>query len=169
MLTNKELTLFHGTNKLFEKIDLKKSRNKRDFGNGFYTTTLESQAKSWAKNMSIRYGGDGIYVMKFKLKNISDLKIKEFNELDKEWLNMIKINRLKGGIQHDYDIVIGPVADDNTMRTIALYVEGIYDEDMAIKQLRFLKLNNQVSIHTYKAIERLEFIGRYDYNEKIFI
>ncbi|MFW2488771.1 DUF3990 domain-containing protein [Clostridium chromiireducens] len=57
-----------------------------------------------------------------------------------------------GGIQHEYDIVIGPVADDNTMRTVALNVEGIYDEDMAMKQLEFTKSNNQVSLHTVKAI-----------------
>jgi len=119
--------------------------------------------------MFIRYSGDGIYVMKFKLKDISDLKIKEFKGLDKEWLNMIKNNRLNGGIQHDYDVVIGPVADDNTMRTVALYVEGIYDEDMAIKKLKFSKSNNQVSIHTSKALSKLEFIGRDEYDKQIFI
>ena len=144
MLSNNELMLFHGTNKLFDEVDLEKSKNKRDFG-------------------------DGIYVMKFKLKDISDLKIKEFKGLDKEWLNMIKNNRLNGGIQHDYDVVIGPVADDNTMRTVALYVEGIYDEDMAIKQLKFSKSNNQVSIHTSKALSKLEFIGRDEYDKQIFI
>ncbi|MFW2488772.1 DUF3990 domain-containing protein [Clostridium chromiireducens] len=64
MLSNNELMLFHGTNELFDAIDLGKSKNKRDFGKGFYTTTLESQSKSWAENMFIRYGGNGIYVMK---------------------------------------------------------------------------------------------------------
>ena len=119
--------------------------------------------------MFIRYGGDGIYVMKFKLKDISNLNVKEFQGLNEEWLNMIKNNRLSGGIQHDYDVVIGPVADDNTMRTVALYVEGIYDEDMALKQWKFSKSNNQVSLHTSKALSRLEFIGRDEYDKQIFI
>ena len=169
MLSNNELMLFHGTNILFNVVDLEKSKNKRDFGKGFYTTTLELQSKSWAENMFIRYGGNGIYVMTFKLKDISNLQIKEFNGLDEEWLNMIKNNRLNGGIQHNYDVVIGPVADDNTMRTVALYVEGIYDEEMALKQLKFSKSNNQVSLHTSKALSRLEFIGRDDYGKQIFI
>lgn len=165
MLINNELVLFHGTNTVFDKIDLKRSKDKRDFGKGFYTTTLEEQSKSWAQNMFIRYGGSGIYVMKFKLKDISDLKVKEFKGLDEEWLNMIKNNRLNGGIQHDYDVVIGPVADDNTMRTVALYVEGIYNESMAIEQLKFSKSNNQVSIHTIRALSKLEFIGRDEYDK----
>lgn len=169
MLINNEIILFHGTNILFEHIKLNKSKNKRDFGKGFYTTTLETQAKSWAENMFIRYGGNGIYVMKFKLKDIADLKIKQFKGLDEEWLNMIKNNRINGGIQHDYDVVIGPVADDNTMRTVALYVDGIYDQRMAIEQLKFSKSNNQVSIHTEKAISKLEFLGRDEYDAEIFI
>ncbi|ACD53049.1 hypothetical protein ST12_11860 [Clostridium botulinum] len=169
MLINNELVLFHGTNTVFDKIDLKRSKDKRDFGKGFYTTTLEAQSKSWAQNMFIRYGGSGIYVMKFKLKDISDLKVKEFKGLDEEWLNMIKNNRLNGGIQHDYDVVIGPVADDNTMRTVALYVDGIYNESMAIEQLKFSKSNNQVSLHTIRALSKLEFLGRDEYDKQIFI
>ncbi|MBU3209671.1 DUF3990 domain-containing protein [Clostridium algidicarnis] len=169
MLSNNELLLFHGTNQLFDNIDLNKSKDKRDFGKGFYTTTLELQSRNWAENMFIRYGKYGIYVMKFKLKDISDLKVKEFKGLDKEWLNMIKDNRLNGGIQHNYDVVIGPVADDNTMRTVALYVDGVYNEDMAIEQLKFSKSNNQVSIHTNKALNKLEFIGRDEYDKEIFI
>ncbi|NFH80195.1 DUF3990 domain-containing protein [Clostridium botulinum] len=169
MLINNELVLFHGTNTVFDKIDLKRSKDKRDFGKGFYITTLEAQSKSWAQNMFIRYGGSGIYVMKFKLKDISDLKVKEFKGLDEEWLNMIKNNRLNGGIQHDYDVVIGPVADDNTMRTVALYVDGIYNESMAIEQLKFSKSNNQVSLHTIRALSKLEFWGRDEYDGQIFI
>lgn len=104
MLSNNELILFHGTNQLFYEVDLEKSKNKRDFGKGFYTTTLELQSKSWAENMFIRYGGDGIYY-----------------------------------------------------------------EDMALKQLKFSKSNNQVSLHTSKALSRLEFIGRDEYDKQIFI
>lgn len=82
---------------------------------------------------------------------------------------MIKNNRLHGGIQHDYDVMIGPVADDNTMRTVALYVDGIYDERMAIEQLKFSKSNNQVSLHTKNALDKLEFLGRDEYHAEVFI
>jgi len=36
MLSNNKLMLFRGTNKLFDEVELEKSKNKRDFGKGFY-------------------------------------------------------------------------------------------------------------------------------------
>ncbi|MDR3224721.1 MAG: DUF3990 domain-containing protein [Clostridiales Family XIII bacterium] len=38
------LILYHGSNQLFDTVDLSKSRDKRDFGRGFYTTTIREQA-----------------------------------------------------------------------------------------------------------------------------
>jgi adenine specific DNA methylase Mod len=155
-----ELILYHGTNVYFEQVDLNHSKDKRDFGRGFYTTTQIEQAQNWAENMNIRYGGDGNYVMKYKIHFDSELFIKVFNGLNREWLTMIKDNRLIGGIQHNYDIVIGPVADDNTIRTVALYVADIYTEEMALEQLKSFDASDQVSIHTQRALDCLEFIGR---------
>lgn len=42
---SRELVVYHGTCSDFDKIDLKKSHNRRDFGKGFYTTVLRSQSK----------------------------------------------------------------------------------------------------------------------------
>ena len=39
-----KLILYHGSNCNFDTIDLQKSKDKRDFGKGFYTTTLPEQA-----------------------------------------------------------------------------------------------------------------------------
>lgn len=155
-----EIILYHGTNVKFEEVDLKYSKDKRDFGKGFYTTTIKEQASGWAENMFIRYGGEGKYVMKFRLKLDPALRVKVFCGLSKDWLTMIKDNRLLGGIQHDYDIVVGPVADDNTIRTVALFVAGIYNEDIAIDRLRPYEPHDQVSLHTSKALNYLEFLGR---------
>lgn len=153
-----EIILYHGTNVKFDEVDLKHSKDKRDFGRGFYTTTIKEQALSWAENMFIRYGGDGKYVMKFRLKLDPELNVNIFYGLSKEWLNMIKDNRLYGGTQHDYDIVIGPVADDNTIRTVALFVAGIYSEEIAIDRLRPYEPHDQVSLHTLKSLEYLEYL-----------
>jgi len=56
--------------------------------------------------------------------------------------------------------VKGPVANDNTMRTIALFISGIYNEDMALTQLKYFKANDQISVHTKKALSHLSFIER---------
>ena len=148
------ITLFHGSNQDFERVNLEKSRDKRDFGRGFYMTTLKDQAVRWAQNMFIRHGGER-YVYEFVLDISPGLRIKQFDGLNHGWLDMIKRNRLNGGTQHDYDVVWGPVANDDTMRTLALFVAGIYTEDIALRQLSFFKPNDQVSIHTERALSRL--------------
>ena len=47
---SRELVVYHGTCSEFEKINLNKSHNRRDFGKGFYTTILQSQSKEWVRN-----------------------------------------------------------------------------------------------------------------------
>ena len=50
----KKIIVYHGTSFDFDAIDFTKSKDRRDFGKGFYTTTIQSQAESWAKNIAIR-------------------------------------------------------------------------------------------------------------------
>lgn len=76
------------------------------------------------------------------------------------------INRDKGGLQHDYDVVIGPVADDNTMETVQLYIANILTAAEAVERLRYSKVNNQVSFHTQKALGYLKMIRRSSYARK---
>jgi len=63
----KQLTLYHGSNTDFEKPLLSKSRNRRDFGQGFYLTTIREQAEQWALTLRTRYGGDGSILYTFLL------------------------------------------------------------------------------------------------------
>ena len=80
--------------------------------------------------------------------------------MNKEWLEFVKENRSKGGVQHEYDVVIGPVADDDTMETIQLYIANILTAEEAVERLRYNKVNNQVSFHTKKAINHLKLVRR---------
>lgn len=157
---SKELLLFHGTVAKFDVVDLSKSHNRRDFGMGFYTTLLERQAKEWAYRQSLRRHVKKYYVYQYKFRESGSLNIKHFDCLDKEWLEFIKDNRSKGGLQHSYDIVVGPVADDDTMETVQLYISGILNADEAVGRLRYSQINNQVSFHTKEALESIKFVGR---------
>ena len=149
------MILYHGSNSLFEKIDLSKSKDKRDFGKGFYTTTIKEQAISWAEATFDRYGGEGKFVYEFTLEMNNGLNVKFFEEANREWLEFISNNRNIGGVQHDFDIVTGPVANDKTNRTIALYLAGIYTVQVALELLKYNKLNDQVSFHTERALSFL--------------
>lgn len=160
MEESKELVLFHGTIADFDKVLLSKSHNRRDFGNGFYTTLLEQQAREWAYRLSLREKVRQYFIYKFVFQENDTLKIKRFDSLNKEWLEFIKENRSKGGLQHFYDVVIGPVADDNTMETVQLYIAGILTSDEAVERLKYNKVNNQVSFHTEKALQYMKLVGR---------
>ena len=59
---------------------------------------------------------------------------------------------VKAVLQHDYDVVIGPVADDNTMETVQLYMANILTAEEAVERLRYNKVNNQVSFSYRKGI-----------------
>lgn len=161
---NKRLFIYHGSTYNFKKIDLTKSHDKRDFGKGFYTTILEQQAQQWAYRLSLRNYRNKYYVYKYCFINNNDLNIKRFDLLNEEWLEFIKNNRFKGGLQHDYDVVIGPIADDNTMLTVQLYVMNVINATEAVQRLKFAKVNNQISFHTEKSLNYLQFIGRDEYN-----
>lgn len=103
------------------------------------------------------------YVYEFLFEEADLLKVKRFDRLNEEWLEFIKANRSKGGLQHNYDVVIGPVADDNTMETVQLYIANILTASEAVERLRYNKINNQVSFHTEKALQYLKLVRRSAY------
>ncbi|MBS6520597.1 MAG: DUF3990 domain-containing protein [Clostridiales bacterium] len=103
------------------------------------------------------------YVEEYLFEENCALNVKRFDALSEEWLEFIKENRSKGGLQHDYDVVIGPVADDNTMETVQLYIANILTAVEAVERLRYSKVNNQVSFHTEKALQYLQLVRRSSY------
>jgi len=157
-----KLILYHGSNCNFDEVDISKSKDKRDFGKGFYTTTLREQAEDWAKALFDRYKGDGIFIYELELELTGGLSIKKYEGLSEEWLLMVQKNRTLSGIQHKFDIVQGPVANDKTARAIALYIAGIIDANEAIKRLQYNKINDQLSIHTAAALSHLKIIRKYN-------
>lgn len=160
---SKELVVYHGSCWDFTEIDLSKSYNRRDFGKGFYTTILKLQSEEWAYRLSLREKKEKYFVYEFLFNESDTLKVKRFDSLNKEWLEFIKENRSKGGLQHGYDVVIGPVADDRTMETVQLYIADILTAEEAVERLKYNKPNNQISFHTKRALKYLKFVGRESY------
>lgn len=89
-----------------------------------------------------------------------DLKIRRFNGVDEAWLNFVVDSRK--GVQHDYDLVFGPVANDKVFTTVNLYESGVLDAPAAIAQLKAYKTYDQLSFHTKRVIEALKFVGSYE-------
>lgn len=124
---------------------------------------MRSQSKEWAYRLSLREKKNRYYVYEFVFEEVAALRVKRFDTLHEEWLEFIKLNRSIGGLHHEYDVVIGPVADDNTMETVQLYIANILTAKEAVERLRYCKVNNQVSFHTEKALEYLKPVRRISY------
>ena len=75
-----------------------------------------------------------------------------FEMADEEWLNFICACRSGKSITEEYDLVFGPVADDNVYATVQLFELGVLDKDETIKRLKVEKLYDQVLFHTKKTL-----------------
>lgn len=62
------------------------------------------------------------------MDQLSGLKVKNFMEANLEWVQFVLANRKTRNRTHDYDIVIGPTANDDTMVVINAYLDGLYGE-----------------------------------------
>ena len=156
----KRMTLYHGSNQEFNDVDLSKSKDRRDFGKGFYTTTIKEQALQWGYNIFNRFGGDGIFLYEFEFSPSVDLISKRFLEISDEWFDFILSNRNLGGIQHNFDFIQGPVANDKIYLTITGFIDGLYTREEAMQRLRYSKTNDQVSLHTGRAVTLLKLRER---------
>ena len=158
------MILYHGSNVEVRKPSLKKSRKKTDFGRGFYTTTQKEQAEHWT-SIKIDRAKIGkrivsIFEIDDALLNNPDLKIREFNGPDEDWLNFV-VNSRKG-IEHDYDLEFVPVANDKVFTVVNLYESGVLDAPAAIAELKAYKTYNQLSFHTQRVIDALRFVESYE-------
>ena len=158
------MRLYHGSNVEVRKPSLRLGRKKTDFGKGFYTTTNAEQAEHWTtiKKDRARTGKKtvSVYDIDDALLTNPDIKIREFNGPDEAWLNFVVDSRK--GVEHDYDLVFGPVANDKVFTVVNLYESGVLDAQAAIAELKAYKTYNQLSFHTSRVIKALKYVGSYE-------
>lgn len=157
------MRLYHGSNQPIHSIDLAKGRPFKDFGKGFYTTHLSEQAVYWSRRIADRFGGNPyVTVFEFDLERATTdgLNIKVFEQPDKEWALFVMANRKVSDVEfrHDYDIVIGPVADDNMARLFGLYDMEIIDLEAVVSGLVYKNLNSQYFFATEKSLNYLTIL-----------
>ena len=166
MIVREELKLkiYHGSTESVKYPNLDILNYKTDFGKGFYTTTDYEQAKKWSKIKKkwLENNSHGMkinsYVSVYDFVEKNDLKILRFESATKEWLDFIFKNRKSNDLLHEYDIVIGPVANDNLYQVISGYEDGIYNLNETIKRLKTYTLTNQISFHTAKALKCIKYM-----------
>ena len=155
------MRLYHGSKTAIDGIDLNRCRPYKDFGRGFYLTDIREQAQRMAARTARMFSGNPTLTMfEFDLEEAqsSELKVKVFKEPDWEWARFVMSNRDINTTQpcHDYDIVIGPVADDTIARLLRLYTENFINEEQLLHELTFSKETSQYFFHSEAAIKMLK-------------
>ena len=157
------MILYHGTNVDFEKIDLLKSKPNKDFGQGFYLSPLYEQAQAMAevKVEQLEYGYPIVLQYEVNEDDMKELRILEFDSYSEEWAKFILANRnnKSNEVVHDYDIVIGPIADDRVGLQLWKYETHAIDMPTLVKNLQYMKgVTIQYFFGTERAINILKRI-----------
>ena len=153
------MLLYHGSNIPVPKPRLLTPERPMDFGSGFYMTSDMNQAQRWAqRTTSRRHAGiPTTSVYHVGLPFPKEFKILHFARPDEAWLDFVVGNRTIESFPNEFDIVIGPVANDQTILTINLYMEGLLSKEAAIAELLPQRLSDQYTFRTPKAIALLQF------------
>lgn len=153
------MVLYHGSNVEVREPKLIPSKRLLDFGAGFYLTSDFEQAKKWAIRTTKNRGENKPLVSSFNVeeKQMNSLNILLFKIPDKDWLKYISENRTGKAKDEGHDIIIGPVANDQAIRTINNYLKGYFSEDIAIQLLLPQKLKDQYTFKTERALDILDF------------
>ncbi|GHT63422.1 hypothetical protein FACS189451_10100 [Bacteroidia bacterium] len=166
------MKVYHGSYIEIDKIDLSKGELARDFGLGFYVTNLYRQAEYWATRKGRQRKTQGVineYVFYESAFVGSYFKTLRFADYSEEWLDFVVMNRQNDTTQnlHDYDIVEGPVADDDIATRIEVYVAGGITKAEFIEELKFKHtVSHQIAFCSQKSLQMLKkSFSKADLNE----
>ena len=173
--------LYHGSIYDFNEINLGKGKGYKDFGKGFYATAVARHAENIARRNKYIFEkrqqvirknapnskSEQIIAYRYNLlydQDVAGLNIKVFEKADIEWVKFILQNRKSPVSVHDYDIVIGPTADEQTVLILNQYEEDLknsnYDEKILRQLIAELKPENlpkQYFFGTDQAVKTLKF------------
>lgn len=144
------MILYHGSDTAIDKPVSGRGRTDVDFGVGFYLTEDKRMAQKWACNKTE------------SILNVYDADLSQLNtkklKADGEWLDYVIYNRTHEGEKPfddtDYDVIIGPTADDKLFATIDLYTDGIITKEQTIEVVNCMNYSDQVVFKNDAAIRK---------------
>lgn len=145
-----KMTVYHGSYTIVNIPKILNSRHTKDFGPGFYCTIIREQAERWARRYSTPI------VNTYTVRMDTSLNLLEFQDMSEEWLDFI-IN-CRNHVAHNYDLVIGAMANDQIYNYIADYIDGVITREQFWSLARFKYPTHQINFCTPEALKCLEFI-----------
>ncbi len=149
----KRKVIYHGSYVEIEFPEIRKHRFTKDFSWGFYCTQIQEQAEKWASKFNTSI------VSVYEIKDFESLNVKKFEDYTDEWLKFVVDCR--SGKTHNYDVVVGPMADDTIYDYIEAYQHGQMNKQKFFELMKFKYPTHQMSFHTIAALDHINFIKSY--------
>lgn len=155
------MTLYHGSTVAVVSPRIVRGGRVGDFGVGFYTTTDFEQAKRFVRRKCVIEGLDrgvvSVYTVPDDILQRSDVISKSFGAANEEWVRFVFSNRRDALFEHGFDLVFGPVANDQVYASFALFEDGQIGYEELIRRLLSRRLVDQMLFHTEHALSFLKF------------
>ena len=148
------MIVYHGTNMIVEHPVVRVCGYNKDLGFGFYCTRLERQAQRWAISKHNTH-----IVCLYYYTPDDTLKVKIFENMTDEWLDFVAACR--HGEPHGYDIVEGPMADDEIWDYVEDFLNGRISREAFWVLAKFKHPTHQIIFCTDKALKTITFQSYY--------
>ncbi|MCR5580454.1 MAG: DUF3990 domain-containing protein [Pseudobutyrivibrio sp.] len=149
-----KINLYHTGYEIIKSPDIHYGRKNADFGQGFYMSDNGEFAGRWAKEKR----GCDIIVNSYEL-DTEGLQVKEFQR-DSEWSEYIFNNRAaRDDYLKEYDVIIGPIANDTLFNTFGIITSGYLSRDEALQLLLVGPCYKQIVLKTTEAADRLKWLS----------
>lgn len=171
---DKQITIYHGSEKIVERPVFGEGKKNNDFGRGFYCTASEELAKEWAVS-SLRDGFSNCYTLNTEYLNILHLNSPDYTILN--WIAVLVEHRLFSiktpvarrakrylidnfGVNvNAFDVITGYRADDSYFD----YAESLLNNGITVQQLaramQLGKLGEQIVLKSEFAFSMLKYEG----------
>lgn len=163
-MENKIVTLYHGSKSGIKGSIAPISRDRCDFGKGFYMGTESLQPLTLISN----YPDAKLYTLELDLAGLNVIDIK----VGLEWALLVAYNRgkmeaVKGSPLYERfakmtmncDVVIGYIANDRMFVVLDRFFNGDITDVALINSLSALKLGKQYVAITPKACEQIKIVN----------
>jgi hypothetical protein len=153
---------------LVEEPRLVEQNRSLDFGNGFYTTENKEQAISFADKVFRRRKHEGrptVNIYTFDKSAFAACSLLRFDSPNEAWLDFVSANRNGTYKAKAFELIYGPVANDDIFLTFTLFANGALSKEETISRLKIKRLFNQLVFTSEHALGYLKYIGTIDEKE----
>jgi len=170
----KQLTLYHGSERIVNEPAFGKGKEHNDFGLGFYCTESEELAKEWAVS-SLRDGFCNRYTLDTEYLKVLNLNSPDYTILN--WIAVLVEHRLfsiKTPVArrakrylidnfainvNAYDLITGYRADDSYFDYAESFLNNAISVEQLARAMRLGKLGEQIVIKSKYAFSKLHYEG----------